>query len=121
MPITVLLADDAASVRTAIKHLLEIEPGLSVVGEAANFSETLAMCADLKPNIVLLDIHMPGDHLEPQYVRSNLLDCAKSVLAMSVWNDEECGALADLYGASQFLDKAALVSELIPAIMAAAG
>ena len=84
MPITLLLADDAASVRTAIKHLLETQTGITRVGKAANFPETLVMCAELKPNIVLLDLHMPGDHLEPQYVKSQLLDCAKCVLAMSV-------------------------------------
>ena len=42
---TVLLADDAVSVRTAIKHLLKMEPGITLVGEAANFHETVAMCA----------------------------------------------------------------------------
>jgi DNA-binding NarL/FixJ family response regulator len=41
-----------------------MEPGITLVGEAANFPETLVMCAELKPNIVLLDLHMPGDHLE---------------------------------------------------------
>jgi DNA-binding NarL/FixJ family response regulator len=120
MPVTVLLADDAASVRTPIKHLLEIEPRIVLVGEVADFSETVVMCAELKPNIVLLDLHMPGDHLEPRYVKSHLLDCAKSVLAMSLGDDGESRALAILYGASTLLDKTQLTSELVPGIMAAA-
>lgn len=57
MPITVWLADDAASVGTVIKNLLKVEPGMTVVGEAANFPETVAMCAQLKPNVLLLASH----------------------------------------------------------------
>jgi DNA-binding NarL/FixJ family response regulator len=44
----VLLADDSASVRTAIEHRLKMEPGITLIGEAANFQEALAMCAELK-------------------------------------------------------------------------
>jgi DNA-binding NarL/FixJ family response regulator len=120
MPITLLLADDAASVRTAIKHLLTMEPGIMLVGEAANFPEAVAMCAELKPTVLLLDLHMPGEQFDAQHVKTKLLDCAKHVLAMSVWNDEECQALATSYGAISLLDKAQLGSELVPAIMAAA-
>jgi DNA-binding NarL/FixJ family response regulator len=121
MPITVLLADDAASIRTAIKHLLKMEPGITLVGEAANFPETVAMCAELKPDVVLLDLHMPGDHAEPEYVNLHLLGCAKFVLALCAWDDSQSRALANLYGAKMLLDKAKLSSELIPAIIAIAG
>jgi DNA-binding NarL/FixJ family response regulator len=120
MPITLLLADDTASVRTAIKHLLKMEPGITLVGEAANFPETVAMCAELKPNVLLLDLHMPGEQFDPQHVKTKLLDCAKHVLAMSVWNDGNSRTLADLYGCATFLDKAQLGTELVPAILAAA-
>jgi DNA-binding NarL/FixJ family response regulator len=60
MPITAWLADDAASVRIAIKHLLKMEPGITLIGEAANFPETVAMCTQLKPNVLLLDLHSPA-------------------------------------------------------------
>jgi DNA-binding NarL/FixJ family response regulator len=120
MPVTLLLADDAEPIRMAIKRLLEPQPGITLIGEATSFPETFAMCAELKPNVVLLDLHMPGEQFEAQYVRTKLLDCSKSVLAMSVWNDGQSRALANLYGASRFLDKAQLSSELVPAIMAAA-
>jgi PleD family two-component response regulator len=108
MPVTVLLADDAASVRTPIKHLLEIEPRIVLVGEVADFSETVVMCAELKPNIVLLDLHMLGDPLEPRYVKSHLLDCARSVLAMSLGDDGESRALAILYGARSVSENSSL-------------
>jgi DNA-binding NarL/FixJ family response regulator len=121
MPVTLLLADDAEPIRMAIKHLLGPQPGITLIGEATSFPETFAMCAELKPNVVLLDLHMPGEQFEAEYVKTKLLDCAKHVLAMSVWNDGQSQRLASLYGCTTFLDRAQLGTELVPAIMAAAG
>jgi DNA-binding NarL/FixJ family response regulator len=121
MSITLLLADDAASVRIAIKHLLEVEPEITLIGEAANFSETLAMCAELKPTVLLLDLHMPGEQFEAEHVKARLLDCAKHVLALCAWDDQESRTLASLYGAEILLDKSELPLKLVPAIMAVAG
>ena len=121
MPITLLLADDANSIRSAVRHILEAEPEIQVVGEAINFPQALEMCAELKPTILLLDLHMPGDQFDAQHVKIKLLDCAKHVLAMSVWNDGNSRTLANSYGCATFLDKAQLGTELVPAIMAAAG
>jgi DNA-binding NarL/FixJ family response regulator len=121
MPITLLLADDANSIRSAVRHILEAEPEIQVVGEAINFPQALEMCAELKPTVLLLDLHMPGEQFDAQHVKTKLLDCAKHILAMSVWNDGNSRTLADLYGCATFLDKAQLGTELVPAIMAAAG
>jgi DNA-binding NarL/FixJ family response regulator len=91
-----------------------------VVGEAINFPQALEMCAELKPTVLLLDLHMPGDQFDAQQIKIKLLDCAKHVLAMSVWNDGNSRTLASLYGCGAFLDKAQLGTELVPAIMATA-
>ena len=77
------------------------------------------MCAELKPTVLLLDLHMPGEQFDADHVKIKLLDCAKHVLAMSVWNDGQSQALASFYGCTTFLDKAQLGTELVPAIMAA--
>jgi DNA-binding NarL/FixJ family response regulator len=58
--IRVLVADDHAIVRTGIRHVLETEPGFIVVGEAASGAEALALAVDLAPDVVVLDISMPG-------------------------------------------------------------
>jgi DNA-binding NarL/FixJ family response regulator len=58
--IRVLVADDHAIVRTGIRHVLETEPGFTVVGEASNGAEALALAVDLAPDVVVLDISMPG-------------------------------------------------------------
>jgi two-component system response regulator NreC len=58
--VRVLLADDHAIVRTGIRHVLEGEPGFAVVGEAATGPEALALALELRPDVVVLDISMPG-------------------------------------------------------------
>jgi len=58
--IRVLVADDHAIVRSGIRHVLEGEPGFTVVGEASNGAEALALAAELVPDVAVLDISMPG-------------------------------------------------------------
>jgi DNA-binding NarL/FixJ family response regulator len=121
MPITLLLADDSNSIRSAVRLILEMEPAIELVGEAVDFPQALEMCAELKPTVLLLDLHMPGKQFDAQHVKTKLLDCVKHVFATSVWNDANSRTMASLYGCATFLDKAQLGTELIPAIMAAAG
>jgi len=58
--VRVLVADDHAIVRTGIRHVLEGEPGFTVVGEAATGPETLALALEHRPDVAVLDISMPG-------------------------------------------------------------
>jgi DNA-binding NarL/FixJ family response regulator len=60
--IRVLLIDDHAVVRTGLRMLLESQPGLSVVGEAANRGEALTIAAQLRPDILLLDLDLGEDN-----------------------------------------------------------
>lgn len=59
-PIRVLVADDHAIVRTGIRHVLENQPGFAVAGEASNGAEALALAAELRPDVAVIDISMPG-------------------------------------------------------------
>ncbi|MGH8482282.1 MAG: response regulator, partial [Nevskiaceae bacterium] len=59
MTISVLLADDHAVVRDGLKTLLEMQPDIRVVGVAADGREAVAGAAQLKPDVVVLDISMP--------------------------------------------------------------
>lgn len=59
--ITVLVADDHTIVRTGIRHVLESEAGFEVVGEAGTGAEAVALAAKLRPDVVVLDISMPGE------------------------------------------------------------
>jgi DNA-binding NarL/FixJ family response regulator len=58
--IGVLVVDDQALVRRGFRMILEIEPDLRVVGEAADADEAVALAADLRPDVVLMDVRMPG-------------------------------------------------------------
>jgi len=58
--IGVLIVDDQALVRTGFRMILEIEPDLHVVGEAADGDQAVAQVAALKPDVVLMDVRMPG-------------------------------------------------------------
>ena len=119
MPIKVLVADDNEIVRSALVRMLEADADLAVIGEAANFAETLALVDGLKPDIVLLDLHMPDEkNYLPGNVKLEVLQNADCILAISVWNDAEAKALAEQFGAKALIDKAHLFSELIPTIKA---
>jgi DNA-binding NarL/FixJ family response regulator len=56
---TVLLADDHAMMRAGLKLLLESEPGVEVVGEAADGRSAVRMAEELQPNVIVMDINMP--------------------------------------------------------------
>lgn len=58
-PVRVLIADDHAIFRDGLRRLLEADPGLTVVGEAADGIEALKLAVKLKPDILLLDLAMP--------------------------------------------------------------
>ncbi len=115
-PVRVLLADDSDIMREAIRKLLCEEPGIQIVGEASSFAAAMQMIADFKPDVLLLDLHMPQkrDLLAPM-VKSQL-SCVGYTLAISFANDDEAKSLAASYGAVALLDKMSLYSQLLPAI-----
>jgi two-component system chemotaxis response regulator CheB len=117
MPVTVLLADDSDAMLKAMRKFLEEDLRIEVVGEASTFAETMQMIADCKPDVLLLDLHIPEARgFTPAFVRSQLVsvDCT---LAVSFSNDSAAKALAESYGAVSLLDKMNLYSEMIPAIL----
>lgn len=58
--VRLVLADDHAILREGVKLLLESEPGMQVVGQASNGIEAVRLACDLKPDLVMMDIQMPG-------------------------------------------------------------
>jgi chemotaxis response regulator CheB len=116
MSIRVLIADDNHLMRSAIRRILEDEPRIVVVGEAATFAKTIQMIGDLKPEVLLLDLYMAEKRaFTPELVKSQL-GCV-CTLAVSFSNDDEARQLAESYGAVALLDEMKLFSEMIPAIL----
>jgi DNA-binding NarL/FixJ family response regulator len=115
--IKILLADDSEIVRRGIRQLLAAQTEIEIVGEAANFAQTIRMTRDLNPQVVILDLHMPDENnIRPQEVKS-LLSLGSQVLAISIWNEKESKELAESLGANVLLDKMNLANTLIPTIM----
>jgi DNA-binding NarL/FixJ family response regulator len=116
VPVTVILADDSEVMRGAISQLLAADQRIRVVGEVSNFVALVAASTALRPNVLLVDIHMAGrDEIPPDFFSAQALDC--TVLAISLWNDPETVALAGAIGAVKLLCKSDLPKELIPTIL----
>ena len=117
--VRVLLAEDHHLVRQGLRALLEREPDVEIVGEAADGLEALHLIKDLQPDIVLMDITMPGlNGLEVlRRVRSRLPEVR--VLVLSVHEGEEYVLRALQAGASGYLLKRSLSAELLVALRAA--
>jgi DNA-binding NarL/FixJ family response regulator len=117
MSIKVLLADDSEIVRQSIRLLLRSQSEIELVGEAADFSQTIRMMNDLNPEVVVLDLHMPsGTKATLLDVKSHLKHGSR-LLAISFLDDESAKTLAENLGAAGFLDKTEIGHKLIPTIM----
>jgi chemotaxis response regulator CheB len=118
--VRVLLADDAATIHNAVSRLLESEPRIKLVGVAETFLQTIEMATSLKPDVVLLDLHMPDETvIPPAQVKSELGRSGARVLGMSLSgeDDEETRTLAETFGVVRLLDKSEFRRVLIPAIL----
>jgi DNA-binding NarL/FixJ family response regulator len=105
--IRVLLADDQALVRAGFKALLDAQPDIEVVGEADDGEEALRLAAESEPDVVLMDIRMPGmDGLEAtrRIVRDEALERTRIVI-LTTFDEDEYVFEALRIGASGFLVK----------------
>jgi two-component system response regulator NreC len=114
--IRVLLADDHAVLRAGLRALLEREPGLVVVGEAGSGSEALALAKSTRPDVVLMDIAMPGKGGIEATRRIVALGLGAKVLVLTALALEQQLSEALEAGASGFMQKVAPVEELTRAI-----
>jgi DNA-binding NarL/FixJ family response regulator len=120
--IRVLLADDQSLVRAGFRALLDAEDGIEVVGEAGNGDEAYAMVRRLVPDLVLMDIRMPGtDGLAAtrRIVADDRLPGVRVVI-LTTFELDEYVFEAIRFGASGFLVKDTEPAELIQAVRAVA-
>jgi DNA-binding NarL/FixJ family response regulator len=112
-PIRLLLADDAEAMRRAIATLLKSESSVTLVGEVCSYTGLLEQLNKVSPDVVLMDIRMPGLR-EAQSLKDQLGHVC--LLAMSFWADDETASIAKGFGAFTLLEKGQLVQTLMPAI-----
>jgi DNA-binding NarL/FixJ family response regulator len=114
--INIFLADDHAIVREGLKRLIEAEPDLALVGEAEDGEEVVAGVQATNPDVVVLDISMPGRNgVEVARLLRERCPNAK-VLVLTVHEDSAYARESLAAGALGYMLKRAAAEELIPAI-----
>jgi DNA-binding NarL/FixJ family response regulator len=115
--IRVLVADDQELVRTGFRLILAGEPGITVVGDAADGRTAVELTRRLRPDIVLMDIRMPVlDGLAATKALAADPDCASRVLVLTTFDDDAYVFAALEAGASGYLLKDAPAEQLVSAI-----
>jgi DNA-binding NarL/FixJ family response regulator len=118
MSLGVLIADDQALMRAGFRLILEAEADLEVVGEAADGLEAVAAAQRLRPDIVLMDVRMPGlDGIEATRRLTNS-DCTAKVLMLTTFDMDEYVYESLRAGASGFLLKDVPPEQLVSGIRA---
>jgi two-component system, NarL family, response regulator NreC len=116
MTIRILIADDHGVLRAGLRSLLNAEPDMDVIGEAADGNEALRLAEKLRPDVMLLDINMPGPtgiDVTQELKRSQP---QIAVLILTVHEDYSLLQEAVRVGAAGYIIKRAVESELINAI-----
>lgn len=114
--VRLLLADDHTLVRQGIRHILEMESDLQVVGEASNGEDTLKMARALHPDVILMDVNMPvmNGVEATRLIRQEMPEIA--VVALTIHDDEEYLFELVKVGAAGYLLKDVEPASLIEAI-----
>ena len=113
--IRVLLADDQSLVRAGFRMILKAEPDIDVVGEASDGAEAVARTRELDPDVVLMDIRMPGmDGIEA--TRNITAELAARVVVLTTFDLDEHVYESLQAGASAFLLKDAPEQQLVAAV-----
>ncbi len=116
MPIRILIADDHGLIRTGLRAVLQGVPDFEVVGEAEDGYSLLKLIAEFKPDIVLMDISMPGLSGIEATRQVREISPLTRVLALTVHEDEEMVREMIRAGAHGYIIKRAIEADLIQAI-----
>jgi DNA-binding NarL/FixJ family response regulator len=116
MTVRVILADDQPLVRAGLRMLIEQTPDIEVAGEAGTGAEAVQLVRDADPDVVVMDIRMPGmDGIEAtQMITSG--DTSARVLMLTTFDDDDCVYGALRAGASGFLVKDMALEDILTAI-----
>ncbi|MGA2260565.1 MAG: response regulator transcription factor [Acidobacteriota bacterium] len=117
--IRVVIADDRNLVRQGIRALLEKGKDIQVVGEAADGREAIDLVERLLPDVIVMDISMPGLNGIEAVKRIRALDVKTRIVILSMYSDESLVREALKNGVSGYLTKCALTEELLLAVHAA--
>ena len=118
--ITIVLADDHRVVRSGLRLLLQGEPGMHVVGETGDVPGALKMVAARRPDVLVLDLNMPGPPSLPAIPEIKAVSENTRVVVLTMQDDPAFAREALQTGASAYVLKEAADEELVRAVRAAA-
>ena len=120
-PIRLVLADDHVAVREALKLLLNVQPDLDVVGEAADGEQAIEVAAALQPDVLIMDVSMP--RMNGLQATAALKTRAPAVRVLTLTRHAEESYVSELLraGAAGFALKQSSSADLLAAIRAVAG
>jgi len=118
--IRLLLVDDQPAVRRGLRVRFQLEPDLQVVGEASTGREALTLAQTLSPDVVLMDIEMPGmDGIEAAAALGMVVP-QSAVVILSIHTDRQTRMRAQVAGAVAFVEKGGTSDTLLAIIRQAA-
>ncbi|MFG2886756.1 response regulator [Streptomyces sp. NPDC048297] len=117
MPVTVLLVDDEPLVRAGLRAVLEAQPDIEVVGEAADGAAVIPLVRRLRPDVVAMDVRMPLlDGIEATRAVLRTVHAPPKILVVTTFEDDEYVYEALRAGADGFLLKRARPAEIVHAV-----
>jgi DNA-binding NarL/FixJ family response regulator len=117
-PITLLLVDDHALVREGLREILETQPDIRVVGEAQDSATTVALAAQTRPDIVLLDVEIPGGEVTATVSQIRQRSPASRIIILSMYEGPHLVRALLAAGIRGYLLKSIHWQELVVAIRA---
>ena len=115
-PVTLVLADDHAVVRSGLRALFEAEPGIEVVGEAGDMTAAIAEVERHRPDVLVLDLHMPGEPSLAAIPRLRETCPDTRVVVLTAQRDPSFASEALRVGAAGYVPKEAAGGQLLEAI-----
>lgn len=115
-PITIIIVDDHAVVRQGVRALLETQLDMQIAGEAASGEEAVALCAEHAPDVMVMDLLMPGDNGVEATRRIKEISPRTQVVVLTSYHDDEHILPAIRAGALSYLLKDISPGELLEAV-----
>ncbi|GES21518.1 DNA-binding response regulator [Acrocarpospora pleiomorpha] len=108
--------DDHALFREGLREILESTPDLAIVGEAGNSADAVQLVEDTRPNVVLLDVEIPGDEVTETVTRIRALSSCTQIIILSMYDGPQLLTRLLAAGISGYLLKSIHRHELIAAV-----